>query len=77
MTDLSEPSESESHLTLDPAADRHRLRQLAFGLGSVFWVVNYGVLLCAFIRRSWFGLGTEAPPEPATIDEPERAAEGR
>ncbi|WP_329519177.1 glycosyltransferase [Spirillospora sp. NBC_01491] len=26
-------------------------------LGSVFWVVNYGVLLLGFIRRSWFGAG--------------------
>jgi cellulose synthase (UDP-forming) len=32
-------------------------------LGSIFWAVSYGTLLCAFIRRSWYGLG-ESPPAP-------------
>ncbi len=42
-----------------------------FDLGSVFWVVDYGVLLLAFIRRSWFGLfGRHAPAASAETPEP-------
>jgi cellulose synthase (UDP-forming) len=47
-----------------------------FDLGSVFWVVNYGILLFAFIRRSWFGLGEPPDAETVTADEVESAAKG-
>jgi cellulose synthase (UDP-forming) len=38
-------------------------------LGSLFWAVNYSVLLLGFIRRSWFGLGRAWPAQDVSPDE--------
>ncbi|MDN3352028.1 glycosyltransferase [Actinomadura sp. DC4] len=60
------------HLLL-PASGRALDR---FDLGSVFWVVDYGILLFAFIRRSWFGLGRTGQAEPEMETIMENAAKG-
>ncbi|GAA3950501.1 hypothetical protein GCM10023085_36360 [Actinomadura viridis] len=43
-------------------------------LGSIFWVVNYGVLLLCFIRRSWFGVARPGRPGRRRAVETRKAA---
>ncbi|MGK5553615.1 glycosyltransferase [Actinomadura kijaniata] len=56
-------------LLLGTALAVHLARQYGRGtldgldLGSIFWVLNYGVLLLSFIRLSWFGV--RRPERPA------------